>query len=113
MISADVVVTTHFYDLDPMQVVWHGNYPRLLEQARCALLDKIAFNYPEMSATGLAHRRHADQVRPSDPPLTTGESDRDDGRVRVPHQRRRYWRDLDEGTNDAGRGRYEDERNLL
>jgi acyl-CoA thioester hydrolase len=52
MISADVVVKTHFYDLDPMQVVWHGNYPRFLEQARCALLDKIAFNYPEMSATG-------------------------------------------------------------
>jgi acyl-CoA thioester hydrolase len=51
MISVDVIVKTHFYDLDPMQVVWHGNYPRFLEQARCALLDKIAFNYLEMSAT--------------------------------------------------------------
>jgi acyl-CoA thioester hydrolase len=50
-ISADVILKAHFYDLDPMQVVWHGNYPRFLEQARCALLDKIAFNYPEMSAT--------------------------------------------------------------
>jgi acyl-CoA thioester hydrolase len=35
-----------------MQVVWHGNYPRYLEQARCALLDRIGYNYPEMEASG-------------------------------------------------------------
>ena len=52
MISAEVTVKPQFYDLDPMQVVWHGNYARFLEQARCALLDKIAFNYEEMSRTG-------------------------------------------------------------
>lgn len=52
MISAEVIVKAQFYDLDPMQVVWHGNYARFLEQARCALLDKIAFNYREMSASG-------------------------------------------------------------
>ena len=52
MISADVTVKAQFYDLDPMQVVWHGNYARFLEQARCALLDKIAFNYREMSESG-------------------------------------------------------------
>jgi acyl-CoA thioester hydrolase len=52
MISAEVTVKPQFYDLDPMQVVWHGNYVRFLEQARCALLDKIAFNYEEMARTG-------------------------------------------------------------
>ena len=52
MISAEVTVKPQFYDLDPMRVVWHGNYVRFLEQARCALLDKIAFNYEEMSRTG-------------------------------------------------------------
>lgn len=52
MISATVTVKVQFYDLDPMQVVWHGNYLRFLEQARCALLDKIAFNYEEMARTG-------------------------------------------------------------
>jgi acyl-CoA thioester hydrolase len=52
MISADVVIHTQFYDLDPMQVVWHGNYPRFLEQARCALLDRIGYNYPQMQASG-------------------------------------------------------------
>jgi acyl-CoA thioester hydrolase len=52
MISAEVIVKAQFYDLDPMQVVWHGNYARFLEQARCALLDKIEFNYREMAQTG-------------------------------------------------------------
>lgn len=52
MISADVTLTVQFYDLDPMQVVWHGNYARYLEQARCALLDRIGYNYPEMDESG-------------------------------------------------------------
>jgi len=52
MISAEISLTAQFYDLDPMQVVWHGNYPRYLEQARCALLDRIGYNYPEMEASG-------------------------------------------------------------
>jgi acyl-CoA thioester hydrolase len=51
MIFAVIQAKAQFYDLDPMEVVWHGNYPRFLEQARCALLDKIAFNYVEMSRT--------------------------------------------------------------
>ena len=54
MISAMIQTRAQFYDLDPMEVVWHGNYPRFLEQARCALLDKIAFNYIEMSRTEYA-----------------------------------------------------------
>ena len=41
MIAADVTIRVQFYDLDPMQVVWHGNYARFLEQARCALLERI------------------------------------------------------------------------
>ena len=51
MISAEVIVRAQFYDLDPMQVVWHGNYPRYLEQARGVLLDQIDFNYRQMSQT--------------------------------------------------------------
>jgi acyl-CoA thioester hydrolase len=35
-----------------MQVVWHGNYVRFLEQARCALLDHIGYSYAEMAASG-------------------------------------------------------------
>lgn len=51
-ITAEVTIQAQFYDLDPMEVVWHGNYARYLEQARCALLDRIGYNYPEMSASG-------------------------------------------------------------
>jgi|SRR5579872_1384541 len=52
MIAAETIITAQFYDLDPMQVVWHGNYPRFLEEARSALLDKIGFNYREMAMSG-------------------------------------------------------------
>lgn len=52
MISAEIAVTAQFYDLDPMQVVWHGNYARYFEQARCALLDKLGYNYPDMEKSG-------------------------------------------------------------
>jgi len=52
MIAAEITVQAQFYDLDPMQVVWHGNYARFLEEARCALLDRIGYNYTEMSTSG-------------------------------------------------------------
>jgi acyl-CoA thioester hydrolase len=54
MISAEIALKAQFYDLDPMEVVWHGNYPRYLEQARCALLDRIGYNYPQMRDSGYA-----------------------------------------------------------
>lgn len=41
-----------FYDLDPMEVVWHGHYVKYLEIARGALLDTIDYNYPQMRASG-------------------------------------------------------------
>jgi acyl-CoA thioester hydrolase len=51
---AEVEVQVQFFDLDPMQVVWHGNYVKYLEVVRCALLDKIDYNYVEMSASGFS-----------------------------------------------------------
>lgn len=52
MITVPVTLETQFYDLDPMGVVWHGNYTRFFEQARCKLLDKIGYNYTEMKDSG-------------------------------------------------------------
>ncbi len=52
MISASIVCKAQFYDLDPMQVVWHGNYARFLELARCALMEKIGYSYGEMAESG-------------------------------------------------------------
>ncbi len=48
MISASVSETIQFYHLDPMNVVWHGNYVQFFENARCALLDQIDYNYHQM-----------------------------------------------------------------
>lgn len=52
MIAAETTIFAQFYDLDPMKVVWHGNYVRYFEQARGVLLDKIGYNYPEMERSG-------------------------------------------------------------
>jgi acyl-CoA thioester hydrolase len=52
--SVDVEMQVQFFDLDPMQIVWHGNYVKYLEVARCALLDSIHYNYVEMKASGYA-----------------------------------------------------------
>jgi acyl-CoA thioester hydrolase len=52
--SAQVEIQVQFFDLDPMQIVWHGNYVRYLEVARCALLDSIGYNYEQMKQSGYA-----------------------------------------------------------
>lgn len=50
--SAEVELLVQFYDLDPLGIVWHGNYAKYFECARCALLDTIGYNYGEMKASG-------------------------------------------------------------
>ena len=51
---AETEIEVQFYDLDPMHIVWHGNYVKYLEVARCELLNKIGYNYLEMQASGFA-----------------------------------------------------------
>ncbi len=51
---AEVELTVEFFDVDSMQIVWHGNYLKYMERARCALLDKIGYNYQQMIASGYA-----------------------------------------------------------
>lgn len=46
--SAEYEFKIPFHDLDPMNVVWHGNYIKYLEQARCDLFDKIGYTYYDM-----------------------------------------------------------------
>ncbi len=52
--ETEVVIEVPFHDVDSMHVAWHGHYAKYLEVARCALLDKIAYNYIEMAASGYA-----------------------------------------------------------
>lgn len=53
-LSAEIELEAPFQDLDPMNVVWHGNYFRYFEEARAKLLRRIDYDYPQMSASGYA-----------------------------------------------------------
>ncbi|XZG71015.1 acyl-CoA thioesterase [Chitinibacteraceae bacterium HSL-7] len=50
-ISVECVVP--FHDLDPMNVVWHGNYARYFEVARTALMQSLDYDIPQMRESGL------------------------------------------------------------
>jgi len=54
VIEAEVEIEIPFHDVDVMGIAWHGHYVKYLEIARCALLDKIDYNYPQMKASGYA-----------------------------------------------------------
>jgi acyl-CoA thioester hydrolase len=51
---ASVTLEVPFHDVDAMGIVWHGNYVKYFEVARCALLDSIGYNYRQMSESGYA-----------------------------------------------------------
>jgi acyl-CoA thioester hydrolase len=48
----EIEITVPFYDLDPMQVVWHGNYVKYIERGRCALLADYKMTYDDMERLG-------------------------------------------------------------
>jgi acyl-CoA thioester hydrolase len=54
IVTARVETAPQFHDIDPMNIVWHGNYPRFLELARVALLERIDYGYAAMTASGYA-----------------------------------------------------------
>jgi acyl-CoA thioester hydrolase len=53
-LSAEIEVVPAFYDLDPMEIVWHGHYIKYMELARCALLERFDYGYPQMRDSGYA-----------------------------------------------------------
>ena len=53
-IFVEIDLKAEFYDVDSMNIVWHGNYVKYYEQARCALLDMIGYNYNDMRESGYA-----------------------------------------------------------
>jgi len=54
VLHSDTEILVPFFDIDTMNVVWHGHYVKYLEVARCALLDKIGHNYTAMLEAGYA-----------------------------------------------------------
>ena len=54
VLQAEVEILVPFFDVDSMDVVWHGHYIKYFEVARCALLDRIGHNYQQMRESGYA-----------------------------------------------------------
>jgi len=54
ILQTEVELKIPFFDVDSMDVVWHGHYVKYLEIARCALLDSINYGYIQMRESGYA-----------------------------------------------------------
>lgn len=54
-LAHEIEIRPEFHDLDPMDIVWHGTYPRYLEAARCALLRRFDYDYPQMLESGFTY----------------------------------------------------------
>ncbi|MCQ2241371.1 acyl-CoA thioesterase [Treponema sp.] len=50
--SVEKEFKVEFYDVDSMDIAYHGNYVRFMEIGRCALLDEIGYNYIAMKEEG-------------------------------------------------------------
>lgn len=53
-LSHTIEVVPAFFDIDVMEIVWHGHYVKYLELARSALLKKFDYDYPAMRDSGYA-----------------------------------------------------------
>ena len=51
-LSASIQVSVPFHDVDAMNVAWHGHYLKYFELARCELLQRIDYDYPQMKDSG-------------------------------------------------------------
>jgi acyl-CoA thioester hydrolase len=73
--SMEVKLSVPFFDLDPMQIVWHGNYLNYFEIARAALFEhygvdlysyyeryKLIFPIIRTSTKHIFPLRHRDQI---------------------------------------------------
>ena len=73
--SYEVKISVPFFDLDPMQIVWHGNYLNYFEIARAALFEhygvdlysyyerrKIIFPIIRTSTKHIFPLRHRDEI---------------------------------------------------
>ena len=41
-----------FFDVDSMDIMWHGHYVKYLEMARCQFLEEIGYTYDVMKNKG-------------------------------------------------------------
>lgn len=53
-LSCEIDISPAFYDIDVMEIVYHGHYVRYLELARSALMAQFDYDYPRMRDSGYA-----------------------------------------------------------
>lgn len=54
-ITSKASIIVPFYDIDPMNIVWHGNYVKYIEFARCDFFKKINYTYMDMYKDGVMY----------------------------------------------------------
>ncbi len=54
-VETETIIEIPFHDLDPMNIVWHGNYIKYMEIARCNLLEKVGYGYNNMKDDGYVY----------------------------------------------------------
>jgi acyl-CoA thioester hydrolase len=59
--ARSVTLRVPFHDCDPLGVVWHGRYFEYFEAARCALLESVQLDVPQVRDLGL--RMYVSEVR--------------------------------------------------
>ena len=68
LFQAEYELKVSFEDLDPMKVVWNGNYMRYLEQARVDLFGKLKYSYYQMYEEKIAYplaKLNAKYIKPA------------------------------------------------
>ena len=55
LFKAEYELKVSFEDIDLMGIVWHGNYIKYLEQARCDMLSKLNYTYMDMKDDGFSY----------------------------------------------------------
>ncbi len=118
---AEVEIQVQFYDVDALQVVWHGHYAKYFEHARCALLDSIGYGYAQMRDSGFAwpvidlHVRYAQPAVLGQRIIVRAELVEWEQRLRIeyPHHRRGERSAAEQREHDAGRGEHGDAGDVL
>ncbi|AKX59621.1 acyl-CoA thioesterase [Thiopseudomonas alkaliphila] len=52
VLQAEIELEIPFFDVDMLEIAWHGHYVKYFEMARCVLLDKLQYNYSQMRDSG-------------------------------------------------------------
>ena len=55
-LKKELIINPSFHEVDPMGVVWHGNYLKFFEKAREALFKDLHFGYAEMKQSDMSGR---------------------------------------------------------